>query len=218
VIDARWDSIIVDEGQDFREYWWLAIEKLLSSLVDNIPSLWVFYDPHQDIYGADGLRLLNMPHATLTRNCRNTARIAEHAFGEIGEAPHLHETSPAGVPVELIQCANDVTMKDAVRRTLHRLVSEEKLDPQRIVILTARAADKSLLKGATLGNLKVVDWPAANSNEVGYCSLQRFKGLEADAVILCEVDRSKANGTSRHLYVATSRAKHVLVVIEYVHA
>src|SRR5262249_30385685 len=27
--DERYDVVIVDEGQDFREYWWIAIEKLL---------------------------------------------------------------------------------------------------------------------------------------------------------------------------------------------
>ncbi|MGH7822173.1 MAG: DEAD/DEAH box helicase family protein, partial [Candidatus Binatia bacterium] len=27
--DERFDAVIVDEGQDFREYWWIAVEKLL---------------------------------------------------------------------------------------------------------------------------------------------------------------------------------------------
>ena len=61
-----------------------------------------------------------------------------------------------------------------------------------------------------------VEWPATNKNEVRYSSLQRFRGLEANAVTLCEVDRTRSHSTSRHLYVGQSRARHVLFVAEYV--
>lgn len=156
-----------------------------------------------------------MQPATLPVNCRNTARIAQHAFAEVGIEPKLAAGAPDGLAVETIRCADESAMKDAVRTALHRLTQEQKLDPARIIILTATAADKSILKNATLANLKLVSWPATNKNEVGYCSLQRFKGLESDAVIVCEIDRTRANATPKHLYVAQSRAKHVLVVAEY---
>jgi ATP:corrinoid adenosyltransferase len=217
--ERRWDSIVVDEAQDFREYWWLAIEKLLA---DPAPStnatagaLWLFYDPNQDIFGADALKTLGMQTAHLAKNCRNTARIAARAFAEIGETPHVDSDMPQGTEVETIQCNDESGMNEAIRKTLHRLVSEGNLDPSRIILLTPWSSDRTLLKGATFGNLKVVDWPASNANEVGYCNLQRFKGLEADAVILCEVDRTSQAATPKHLYVAESRAKHVLVVVEY---
>ena len=215
---VRWDSIVVDEGQDFRALWWLAIEKLLAETdarTADSSSLWVFYDPHQDIFGADGLDSLQLREAKLAKNCRNSVRIAEHAFAEIGEKPKLYGNAPAGVPVETIVCRDESEMKDALRRSLHRLVNEEKLNAAQIVVLTPRAAEKTILKNLTVGNFQLVDWPAANRNGVGYCSLQRFKGLESDAIILCEVDRARSNATSKHLYVAKTRAKHVLVVAEY---
>jgi DNA helicase IV len=42
---------------------------------------------------------------------------------------------------------------------------------------------------------------------------QSFKGLEADAVVLCEVQDAKS---PEQLYVAASRAKHVLYHVEEV--
>jgi DNA helicase IV len=42
-------------------------------------------------------------------------------------------------------------------------------------------------------------------------TLQSFKGLETDAVVLCEVQDAKS---PEQLYVKASRAKHVLYYVE----
>src|SRR5207248_676238 len=39
--DERYDAVVVDEGQDFREYWWIAVEKLLKD--QKRGQLWVFF-------------------------------------------------------------------------------------------------------------------------------------------------------------------------------
>ncbi|MCZ7650329.1 MAG: ATP-binding domain-containing protein [Thermoanaerobaculia bacterium] len=46
-------------------------------------------------------------------------------------------------------------------------------------------------------------------------SLARFKGLEADAVVLCEIRPASQACTPRHLYVGASRARHLLVEVRY---
>jgi hypothetical protein len=213
----RWDSVVVDEAQDFQECWWIAVEALLRN--PETTPLWVFHDPNQDIFGGSAFTSLGLQPATLSRNCRNTARIASHAFGEIGEAPVLHASAPAGVEVEKIICANEEEMVDAVRRSLHRLIVEQQLDSGRVVILSPWRSDASrVLAAGRLGNFRIVDYPASRGDEVGFCNLQRFKGLEADAVILCEVRRESHACTPRHLYVAASRAKHILIVAEYAQA
>jgi len=54
---------------------------------------------------------------------------------------------------------------------------------------------------------------SASSGAIRFGTLQSFKGLEADAVILCEVQDAKS---PEQLYVAASRAKHVLYYVEAV--
>ena len=59
-------------------------------------------------------------------------------------------------------------------------------------------------------------WPSAPApGQVQFATLQGFKGLEADAVVLCETERGHPNSSEQHLYVAASRARHVLAVAEY---
>jgi superfamily I DNA/RNA helicase len=47
---------------------------------------------------------------------------------------------------------------------------------------------------------------------IRYSTLHRFKGLEADVVLLCDFDGNPTTSTRRHLYVGASRAKHRLYV------
>ena len=56
---------------------------------------------------------------------------------------------------------------------------------------------------------------SASNATIRFGTLQSFKGLEADAVVLCEAERARS---PEQLYVAASRAKHVLYYIEEAHA
>jgi hypothetical protein len=108
-------------------------------------------------------------------------------------------------------------MREAVRKALHRLIVDEKLDHSRVVVLSPRSTSTSLIwKAGRIGNLKLVEHPGpAEHDEVIFASLQRFKGLEADAIVLCEVERGQSTCSPTHLYVGSSRARHLLVVAEY---
>ena len=212
--DERYDAVIVDEGQDFFEYWWIAVEKLLRH--QNSGLLWVFYDPRQDIFGTGtALQALSLQTAQLQLNCRNTAQIARFAYGLIDAEPKLRAGTPEGSAVTVEKVATEPDMLDAVRRALHRFVSGG-LRPSRIVVLSPLGTRKSAVWHARMfGNLSLVEFPELpGPNQVQFATLQRFKGLEADAVVLCEVDRTHQTCTPQHLYVAASRAKHVLVAIE----
>lgn len=208
----RYDDVIVDEGQDFAELWWVAVEELLRDRTAS--SLWVFYDPRQDIFGRAGLQALNLPHAELTFVCRNTEAIARFSHAFIDSEPRLLPGTPPGRAVESVACASHEVMHDAVRRILHQLAVVEHIAPARIVVLSPRSASKSQVCGKTYGNYRLTDAPSG-SNDIRFASLQSFKGLEADALIVVEVDREHVTSSPRNLYVATSRAKHVLVFVEY---
>lgn len=217
--DLRWDAIIVDEGQDFTETMWLLVDRLISAHPH--PIKWVFYDPFQNIFGADNTEKLvkelgYIPYQ-LKLNCRNTKKIAQCATSFIHQSPAFKANAPEGLAVSETSCKDEKEMIDAVRKTLHHLLNEARLKPEQVVVLTTRSVNKSPLKTQkTIGNYTLVDSPQElKANEIWFTSLQRFKGLEADAVILCDVQDDVKNCTPLHMYVGTSRAKHILAIARY---
>jgi ATP:corrinoid adenosyltransferase len=213
--EERYDAVVVDEGQDFLEYWWLAVERLLRRPLDDV--LWVFFDPRQNIYGGSVWEALGLRTAPLAYNCRNTQRIARYAYGLVHAAPMLRPGTPEGVEVSVERCRGEREMLDAVRRALHRVVVEGRLSPDRLVVLSPHSQKTSVVwRAQSFGNLRLVQFPATlGPAEVQFATLQAFKGLEADAVVLCEVKRAHPGSSEQHLYVASSRARHVLAVAEY---
>lgn len=78
VLPDRYDAIVCDEGQDFREEFWVPLELLL---VDYETSpLYVFYDDNQNIYARAGTFPIRDEPFSLTTNCRNTAPIHVAAY------------------------------------------------------------------------------------------------------------------------------------------
>ena len=229
--DTRFDAVIVDEGQDFWELEWISIEKLLKSSAES--HFYIFYDPNQQIYGgsfADGLKMVN---TTLSDNCRNTKKIAVFCADLIGQKPKVKEDAPGGAEVRLIQCSdrpdpndpsappsnNEKCMTDSVNSLLQHFHIEGKVPPNKITVLIASSMRKSpVWAHRRFGNLTLskLDFDKfTRGNDVQCTTLESFKGLEADVIIVCEVDRRRANWDPHRLYVACSRAKHVLAVVEY---
>lgn len=212
--DDRFDAVVVDEGQDFREYWWLVIEKLLKDSKES--RLWVFYDPNQDLYGGGPVEALSLTPARLTWNCRNTERIANFSASMIEVDVKVKEGAPEGLKVEEIVCADEAAMVDATRKTVHRLIVEDKISADDVIVLSPKASASPVWRAKRLGNLELIEFPnAPGPNQLRFSSLQRFKGLEAKAVVIADVDRENPLCSPKHLYVGTSRAKHLLTVLSY---
>ena len=60
IVPDRFDAIIVDEGQDFADGWWVTLEELLVNPEDGI--LFVFYDDNQRIFDQRGSYPVPPPH------------------------------------------------------------------------------------------------------------------------------------------------------------
>lgn len=113
--------------------------------------------------------------------------------------------------------------RKAVTSALDELVGGG-LKPEQIVVLSPRGTKTSeVWKNRPLGRHRLEEFekPARGAERgrvistsqgaIRFGTLQSFKGLEADAVILCEVQKAKS---PEQLYVAASRAKHVLYYVE----
>jgi hypothetical protein len=211
--ELRWDAIVVDEGQDFRADWWPAVESMLRD--PGTSPLVVFFDPNQDIYEGGPARSLEVSPAKLCWNCRNTGHIARFAHAVIGTEAELRPEAPEGAAVELLHVRSDEESTAEVRRNLHRLLHEEGLRTDQLVVLSTRSRERSPLARARLGNYALCPLDAEpGPRQVRFGSLHQFKGLEADAVILVDVHPGDPNCTPRHIYVASSRARHLLIVVQ----
>ena len=93
----RWQSLVIDEGQDFRESWWIVALSLLQD-EPNDP-IAIFYDQAQNLYDTSApVPQLAKPYP-LMRNYRNSQSI----FGfchKLGKIPgRVSGLSPLGQPV-----------------------------------------------------------------------------------------------------------------------
>jgi hypothetical protein len=71
----RYDAVIIDEGQDFRDEWWPLVEAALRE--PNSGILYIFHDDKQALLPHRARYPFNEPIIDLSRNCRNAGRIYE---------------------------------------------------------------------------------------------------------------------------------------------
>ncbi len=69
----RYDAVIVDEGQDFRDTWWLLVEQALLSPATGI--LYVFHDDNQALLPQRSKYPMAEAPFSMSRNCRNAGPI-----------------------------------------------------------------------------------------------------------------------------------------------
>ncbi|MFI5370291.1 MAG: NERD domain-containing protein [Candidatus Eisenbacteria bacterium] len=211
-LDERFDAILVDEGQDFPEPWWTPLQALLAEPDDGI--LYVFYDDNQSLYTGGARLPITTPPFPLTQNCRNTRAIHRHVLRWYKGVEIPAVLGPEGRPPETLGYRDEHTLREHVRRTLHRLVHEEQVPERDIVVLTPRGRESSALwKDPQFGNLRLTDgWPPA-PNHVQCATVWAFKGLERPVVVLAEIGAA-GDKLEELQYVGGSRAKSHLVVIE----
>lgn len=214
--DERYDAVIVDEAQDFKSVWWIPVESMLAD--GDKSTLYVFFDPNQQIYGGGPADELGLKGTTLKYNCRNTKKIADYSCKLVELEPIVKPGSPEGENVIHSKSSKDgKDMVDAVRKLVHKLVGENGIQTSQIAILTTGKVEHSPIhKVGKLGNISLVPLnQKPGPNEVRFSTLHRFKGLEADVVIVCDVKANAEESSPKHLYVATSRARHLLAVYQY---
>jgi hypothetical protein len=216
--EERFDAVVVDEGQDFPSVWFPALRLLSKPQDDTFPLYW-FYDPRQNLFLSEDLTALppNMVGPIpLTRNCRNTRRISQRCGTIVNETFGDFPGLPEGEEVREMKEAGP---RDVVKAARHQVLEwTEKggrLRPDQIAILTPQEPGDEWPK--EIGTTPLSD--SFDRWRRGECILlsphRRFKGLEADALILANIPEpgDKPYFTRADYYVACSRAKHLLTVI-----
>jgi hypothetical protein len=217
---GSYDVLIVDELQDLLLPAYLDV---LDALLKNglAQGQWkMFMDPHQDIFGSIGPDAFNRllacgpAQCRLTVNCRNTQPIATTVAllsSVQGEAALVED----GPEVVHTWYRNAGDQRRAVTNSLNRLLSGG-LRPPDIVILSPRRFDSSDLCAGVRFPVRVVDMTSHRQrgriDGVRYYTIGAFKGLEADAVLLVDIDRLGSEAGRLWTYVGCSRAKVFLEV------
>ena len=214
--EHKFDAIVVDEGQDFHDLWWESLRSVFRD-ADNKACYYVFYDPNQNLF-VDNPSLpdeFGRPYM-LPTNCRNTVRIAAHCASLVGHENHTRDDAPEGEEPAMVPVG---TLREAVRVAGERirelcLSNRGGLKPSQVAVLAPASAEGFWPKQfATVPLTRdFEEW--REDKGVLIATWGRFKGLEADAVVIIETPmRNEARETTSR-YVARSRAKHLLTVIE----
>ncbi len=211
-LNLHYDAVIVDEGQDFEADWFDALTQLFKDRRDCY--LYIFYDPMQDIYGKAPAFPIDEPPYVLRRNCRNTKRIASF----VSKVSDIQYEYPEGLaPGEKVHkhlCSAPEDQLARIDEIVRGLLAGD-MKPSQIVILSPYRKENSCLAGRdSVGGVKLSgDVLGGEPDCIRFSTLHRFKGLEADAIIFCDVDGSRPSCDLYHQYVSMSRAKHLLYVL-----
>lgn len=208
----RYDAIVVDEGQDFEDTWWIALER---SLVDSdYGILYIFYDTNQILYRDRGQLPSGLVEVPLSENLRNTRSIFQFVscYYRGGDSPEAR--GPVGRTPEVLSYSDAPGMRRQVSRVLSRLIGIEGLDNSDIIVLTPRALEGSaLLAGQLDGHLQLVPDSLTSNRQIQVSTVHRFKGLERPVVILTELEQLSGRESDALMYVAVSRPRSHLIVI-----
>ena len=212
-ITERFDTIIIDEAQDFSDNWMIVIEELLFSKENG--ELYIFSDPQQDIFHRSGHSDIIKSPFKLYENCRNTQEITKLISKIIQKNISNPVNHPTGAPVIFKSFKNKQEELIQLESLLNTLINTEKIPATEIVMLSYYQQNNTCLADTeTINNYKITDSPNnAHKKQLRFSTVSSFKGLEANVVILIDVDEFVADKIMKN-YVASSRARHLLYIFK----
>jgi hypothetical protein len=201
----RFDSIVIDEAQDFADSWW---EPLLAALRDpETGGIYVFSDEGQRVFDRKGTPPVPLVPLLLEQNIRNTRQIAR-AFEPLVDHP-MRLLGSDGAEVRFVPCTREDAF-DVGDDQIEALLAEG-WRPEDVALLTTGSRHPEQIARQAEGNAAYWDsfWDA---EQVFYGHVLGFKGLERRAVVLVVNDKSVFERSPERLYVGLSRARDQLVV------
>ncbi|MBN3757443.1 ATP-binding domain-containing protein [Paraburkholderia sp. Tr-20389] len=213
------DTVIVDEGQDFHQTWVAPVERLLR---EN-GRFWWLEDPMQNLYLRSSVELPGWVAVRAMANHRSPHDIVQF-IDMLADAPMKVDAAGPFTrsDVRTMTYAGGNAMQ-ATREALDEAMAAGFL-PSDIALLTFSGREKSLLaRFDQLGSHTLRSFtgeydergaPRYRDGEIMMESVYRFKGQSAPCVILTEVDFEQFDDTVfRRLFVGATRATMKLIVV-----
>ena len=217
--DWLFDTLVVDEGQDFEQEWYDILKLFLTP---NAEILWL-EDADQNIYGREPVSLPGFTGYRADTNFRSPESIATFIRDVLPFRFEVGNALPGlGVAVHAYDDPEDQL------RIVSRLVRN--LDRRGfayhyIVVLTCRGVGNSVFsEQEKVGNVRLRRFTGdydlfgnqlSTDGQLAFDSVYRFKGQEAPAVILVDVDPNpeRLDGALRLLYCGMTKATVRLEVV-----
>jgi hypothetical protein len=209
--ERKLDAVIVDEGQDFGEWRLWAVQSLLRR-----EGVYVYFsDDRQDLYGRQARAAVGAEVVfSLVHNCRNTLRINQTSSRALGESVAPMPGLPEGVDTVLRSCVD----RPAMARAAWALVGSWSGQATRTALLSPYRIEHSAMRESMKGHGKrlvttLAEWHGQDT--VLFATVKGFKGLEADAVVVVDVEVPTEDGplSRSDLYVACTRARGRLALL-----
>ncbi|MFZ4719720.1 MAG: NERD domain-containing protein [Ilumatobacteraceae bacterium] len=198
-LGTPFDTIVVDEGQDFHPHWIAALERLLDPA--GARRLLMVADPGQAIY-VDGWvpppDMVTMPLTYNLRNCAAVARVVQRLGG-----PAPLPSAPVGDRVQHLPAGGHKEVRKRVRDAVERLTGEYCVPFSEIAVVTTRADVRDRLLAEQPDGVPLVRWEDRAEDAVLCETVHRAKGLERTAIVLVDMSGEPDH---RLLYIGASRA------------
>jgi hypothetical protein len=222
-----YDILIVDETQDVAQEAYLkAMDGLLTGGLGQ--GQWrMFADfERQSLYTStpkEALRQIfaraaNVARFRLRRNCRNTPRIAEYIVRLGGLDPAYSrilrpDSGTAGTPRTFFYRSGG-EQEALLMEALDELINVDCFADEDIVILSPVNRSCASAIGGSLGGRALVSLSSgSHTSSLRFGTIASFKGLEAPAIVLTDIDEVGTAAAQRLFYVGVSRATDRLRVI-----
>ncbi len=219
------DTLIVDEAQDVMQSNYIDFLDLC--LEGGIKSgSWRFFGDFekQAIYGSGSMTTDEFHKSYgaesvvyhLRVNCRNTPRIAEHARLLGGLEPDYSRIlrPDNGVEPRVLYYKDETEQKRLLLKVLEKLYVEG-YKGENIAVLSTRNDSTSIASNIDSNPWKgrFAPYDRIQPGLIGYSSIHAFKGLEAPAIIVTDVNKLSGQDSTALFYVAVTRSLDRLIIL-----
>lgn len=202
----QFDSVIVDDGQDFADSWWASIIGALKD--EETGGLFVYSDENQRIFRRFGAPPVPLVPLILDHNLRNTRQIAQ-TFNPLAPM-RMVLMGGEGPEVEFARCAVPDALRTADKQVDRLLAAGWKA--REVMLLTTGEPHPAHVERGSDSDPEGY-WRSFWEDDVFYGDVLECKGLERRAVVLCVNEDTAADFSRERLYVGLSRATDQLVVV-----
>lgn len=224
-ISNKFDKLIIDEGQDLiREEYLNLFDAMLNGGLAN--GNWEIYGDfeRQAIFAQlskEEMYSLISKNAQPTKfllkiNCRNTKQIGEETSLISGfEKPPFLLEHLEGIPVEYIFYNDEAHQKQLLAEQLKKL-SASGLPLNELIIVSPRKFENSCadsVSGFTIREIKNANEISATQSFFGFATVQSYKGMECNYVLITDIEDLTSEVAKSLLYVGMSRARYGLILL-----
>ena len=221
-VDARWrfDTLVVDEGQDFPVAW---RDQVLRLARPEARVVWL-EDPMQALYQREPAPLPGWVTLHARSNYRSPREVVRLLSAILPPDVEIEAAGPlAGADIELIAYADGEGLLAATKEAIRKCLSAG-FRRHDIAVISFRGREQSALLSLDqlgphpirrfTGRYDLLAQPVYTEGELLVESVYRFKGQAAPAVVLTEVDfESLDERTVRKLFVGATRATMKLAIV-----